>query len=292
VNSLFHKGADGNESPLNLPNLHSEEFCKFVESSGIKSPTVQANPYLLESSMYRDFAEEARACLNATGGSDFDVRIVFHGTRFDNVDYIMRDGLDPSLRKTQSDGQGEYFSGNPAMPWRFCRGGNVMLIFLVITTKTDLRARDIIVVKNRKRQLPIATLSFEGYDAAAWKRSHVFQNQVKQLWDDVVKKEKLAAETKTKEKIVRLLLVREYDAASEAYVKACDENGVPPQSWAREVAAYVRDHIRDDETVDIYFPGLPARPVRSRDLSILSVEKCEEEAKEAKRKYETVSKGR
>jgi hypothetical protein len=88
-----------------------------------------------------------------------------------------------------------------------------------------------------------------------------------------------------KEKIVRLILRERYDVASECYEKARNRNGGdPPSSWAEEVACYVRDHIRDVEMVEIYFPRLPARPTLAEDVDMLNVEKCENEAREAKRK--------
>lgn len=66
--------------------------------------------------------------------------------------------------------------------------------------------------------------------------------------------------------------------------------GVPPKVWAEEVAVYVHDHIRNYDEIAIYFPNLPARPLNSLDVASLNANKCEREALEAKRKYESISK--
>ena len=88
---------------------------------------------------------------------------------------------------------------------------------------------------------------------------------------------------------MRLLLRGEYLSASDIYQKACDDKGMPPESFAQEIATYVRDHVRDEEMEIPYFPNLPARPAKSDDVKILSVAKCESEAKVAKRKYEEMA---
>jgi RNA:NAD 2'-phosphotransferase (TPT1/KptA family) len=59
------------------------------------------------------FIQEDKDCFEK--GDKYDVKVLFHGTDERNVDAILRDGLDPSLRKGQSYGQGEYFASSPAM---------------------------------------------------------------------------------------------------------------------------------------------------------------------------------
>jgi hypothetical protein len=152
----------------------------------------------------------------------------------------------------------------------------------------------IFVVKKSERQLPIATLSFDSYGPQASTVAYSFQTKVQTLRDEVKKKEKTLQEAHTKEKIVRLVIAKEYAGASEIYNKACDNNvvkGFPPPSWAEEVATYVRDHIRDDNEVEIYFPHLPRRPVKSLNVLMLDIERCEAEVVEAKSEYEAIMKG-
>ncbi|KAL9188919.1 hypothetical protein ACHAXT_011409 [Thalassiosira profunda] len=298
VNSLLDNESD--ENPLShlasvFKRLYSKDFTDFVESSGLKSPKVEVNPHLLKSGLYAPFVEEGKRLCAASskegdkGSDDHVVRIVFHGTSEANVESILCNGLDPSLRKGQAHGQGEYFANRPELPISYCRGGKAMVVFAVITTSSELRVRDIVVVTECNRQLPIATLSFDGFDPFVVTAADRFQARVAQHWKDVQEKEKRAKETQTKEKIVRLLLAGEYLAASDIYQKACDDKGMPPESFAQEIATYVWDHVRDEEMVMQYFPNLPARPAKSDEVKILSVAKCESEAKAAKRKYEEMA---
>ena len=164
-----------------------------------------------------------------------------------------------------------------------------MIIFAVITETSDYRGRGVIVVKKSHRQLPIATLSFAGFESSAMKQGLTFASLIDEMRSLAEEKEKLAKEARAKEKIVRLLIEGEYLAASELYNNACDKNdGMPPKLWADEMALYVRDHFRDPEMVDIYFPNLPERPPSSK-VHIRSTEAFEEEAKSAKRKLELAS---
>ena len=287
--------------------IQSEHFINYVRNFDIKEPTVTANPHILSMNSVgtllgagrvramkqasyaaggfgtcNEFVEEGKRC--AGMGDKYHIQIVFHGTLESNIRNILHNGLDPSLRRGQAFGQGEYFAANPALPLQYCRGGKKMVVFAVITCESDLRGRDIIVVKDGARQLPIATLSFTGYEASALKSASTFKANVARLLNDANEKERVAKECRSKEKIIRLILKGEYLAASDTYNKACDEKGMPPKLWSHEISAYVRDHIRDPETVDIYFPNLPPRPFSTVDLDILNSDKCEEDAKAAKRK--------
>lgn len=149
----------------------------------------------------------------------------------------------------------------------------------------------IFVVKKSERHIPIATLSFDSHRPQASLVANSFQSSVTRLRDELKRKEKTLQDAHTKEKIVRLIIAKEYFGASEIYNKACDNNivkGWPPASWAEEVATYVRDHIRDDNEVDIYFPNLPRRPDKSTNVLTLVVKRCEAEVVKAKRDYEAM----
>ena len=160
-----------------------------------------------------------------------------------------------------------------------------MLVFLVITTKFALRGQhDIVVVKKTQRQLPIATLSFLSYDPKALIAASTFQSSVSKLVSEVREKEKAVKQAAAKEKIIKLILQEEYLAASDIYNISCDENGRPPKAWADEMAAYVRDHIRDEEQVEIYFPNLPKRPKSTLDLKIRATTDIKDEAASARKK--------
>ena len=165
-----------------------------------------------------------------------------------------------------------------------------MLVFLVITTKFALRGQhDIVVVKKTQRQLPIATLSFLSYDPKALIAASTFQASVSKLVSEVREKEKAVKQAAAKEKIIKLILQEEYLAASDIYNISCDENGRPPKAWADEMAAYVRDHIRDEEQVEIYFPNLPKRPKSTLDLKIRATTDIEADAASARKKLASVT---
>ncbi|KAL7539910.1 hypothetical protein ACHAWF_006542 [Thalassiosira exigua] len=289
VNHLF---STANKSKHSLKHLirqiRSDDFLWFVGLSEIKAPTVVTDPHIFESDKHQRFVEECVKC--SAEEECYDVRVVFHGTAEINIQSILRDGLDPSLRRGQTYGQGEYFANNPAMSLHYCKGGKKMVVFAVITAKADVRAKDLIVVNKSERQLPLAALSFEGYSSSALSLSCAFQDQVTELWKEMKEKEKVAEEAQRKQKIIGLIVKTEYLAASDIYKMACAANArTPPEAWANEVATYVRDHIRDDETVDLYFPNLPPRPAQSKDLSILNSDQCETEAQEARSKCETLA---
>jgi len=165
-----------------------------------------------------------------------------------------------------------------------------MLVFLVITTKFDLRGHhDIVVVKKSQRQLPIATLSFLSYDPKALTTASTFQASVSKLVSEVREKEKAVKQAAAKEKIIKLILQEEYLAASDIYNMSCDDKGHPPEVWAEEMAAYVRDHIRDEEQVEIYFPNLPKRPKSTLDLKIRATTDIEADAASARKKLASVT---
>eukprot|EP01083_Nonionella_stella_P128087 388011_1 len=88
------------------------------------------------------------------------------------------------------------------MPLRYCRGGLKMIIFAVITETSDCRGRGVIVVKKSQRQLPIATLSFAGFESSAMKLGMTFASLIDEMRALAEEKEKQAKEARSKEKIV------------------------------------------------------------------------------------------
>jgi len=270
-------------------HIQSDRFVKFVELSHIKRPRITINTRIFQSDIYQAFVDELKAIAESASEQHY-VSLVFHGTSESNIESILSNGLDPLLRRGQQYGQGEYFAASPDLPLRYCRGGTKMLVFLVITTKFDLRGQhDIVVVKKSQRQLPIATLSFLSYDPKALTAASAFQANVSKLVSEVREKEKAVKVAAAKERIIKLILEEEYLAASDIYNMSCDEKGHPPEVWAEEMAAYVRDHIRDEETVEIYFPNLPKRPKSSQDLKIRATTDIEDEAASARKKLASVT---
>ena len=122
---------------------------------------VYANPAAMpDGELYRKFkAAQEKA-------KDKSVRLVFHGTREDNIENICRDGLDPSRRGAngQAHGPGEYFAENPSISVPYCAGGKKMIVFAVLMDKSGLTKRDgsgIVVVNKTEHQLPMFVITFE-----------------------------------------------------------------------------------------------------------------------------------
>jgi hypothetical protein len=122
---------------------------------------VYANPAAMpDGELYRRFKvaqEQAK---------DKSVRLVFHGTREDNIECICREGLDPSRRGAngQAHGPGEYFAENPSISVPYCAGGKKMIVFAVLMDKSGLTKRDgsgIVVVNKTEHQLPMFVITFE-----------------------------------------------------------------------------------------------------------------------------------
>jgi hypothetical protein len=86
--------------------------------------------------------------------------------------------------------------------------------------------------------------------------------------NEMTKINKIQQEALTKIKILHFINAEEYAGASEVYKKAYKENnGLPPISYAEEVAAYVQNYIQDDAEINIYFPNLPISEGRDGDHS-------------------------
>jgi len=115
-----------------------------------------------------------RFCQAWTAASNKEWRLVFHGTPARNVDSICTHGLDPTLRKVQVYGKGEYFSFSWRFASRYCKGGDKLIIFVVLCDESgvsyygmtdDARTpgrdrNEIIVVHKPEYQLPLAVLTF------------------------------------------------------------------------------------------------------------------------------------
>jgi len=122
---------------------------------------VYANPAAMpDGELYRRFKEAQEKA------GDKSVRLVFHGTREDNIEDICRKGLDPSRRGAngQAHGPGEYFAENPSISVPYCAGGKKMIVFAVLMDKSGLTKRDgsgIVVVNKTEHQLPMFVITFE-----------------------------------------------------------------------------------------------------------------------------------
>lgn len=120
---------------------------------------VYANPAAMpDGELYRRFKEAQEKAV------DKSVRLVFHGTREDNIECICREGLDPRRRGAngQAHGPGEYFAENPSISVPYCAGGKKMIVFAVLMDKSGLTKRDgsgIVVVNKTEHQLPMFVIT-------------------------------------------------------------------------------------------------------------------------------------
>jgi hypothetical protein len=119
---------------------------------------------------------------------DHVVQIGFHGTKAVNIDAIAAAGLDPSLRKGQVHGAGEYFGETINLSLPYMQGASRLLVFLLLVPRAGTtghglvyRGHGTIVIDDARMQLPIATVevthmgSMAEAEAAAtfqpWERS-------------------------------------------------------------------------------------------------------------------------
>ena len=88
--------------------------------------------------------------------------LAFHGTAEVNIQSICNNGYDPSRRKGQALGPGEYFAVSPNTPLGYCSGGKKILLnelLLVQHGTHHTRQGDIVVMKNPAHDLPTEDLS-------------------------------------------------------------------------------------------------------------------------------------
>jgi len=85
-----------------LSDVLTDRFKHYAEQFGLVGVTVEPVPDL-ETEMFKNFVVEGNKCC-AQSDIRFDVRLAFHGTAENNIQPILRDGLDPSLRRGQRYG--------------------------------------------------------------------------------------------------------------------------------------------------------------------------------------------
>ena len=89
--------------------------------------------------------------------------LAFHGTPEANISSICSNGFDPSRRRGQACGPGEYFATNPGTSITYSRGGNKMLVCELLLGQADVHHTqhgNIVVMKNPEHDLPRFVLQF------------------------------------------------------------------------------------------------------------------------------------
>jgi hypothetical protein len=92
------------------------------------------NPHLdADSRLYKAWLSGSRL-LNSTSAST-TIQVGYHGTyNENNVDSIMRNGFDPSKRRTQGYGPGEYFGTRPETSKIHSAGTNMIIATVIISS--------------------------------------------------------------------------------------------------------------------------------------------------------------
>ena len=253
-----------------------------VAFGGLVALQVEHNRYSLPGSpMYERFVA-------ATAGKPPPpLRIVFHGTAAENIEPILANGMDPSRRGThgQAHGPGEYFATHALTSVRYAlmcardwASTPRLLIFLVSEQEVQPRARDIVVVNDVSRELPLGTVTFQmvGADVMALDEK---ARQAKAAAERAKERAKAAAwQAMQKARIMQGLIRGDLYEASEMYgavMRARERESEAVQAsqlkafrssvprWAHELRFYLQDVER--ECVVALFPGVI--PVRHDSIS-------------------------
>jgi hypothetical protein len=232
--------------------------------------------------------------------------VVFHGTPTKNLAPILYNGLDPSKRKRQVYGPGEYFSTEPGASVSFCYRGLEMLVFVVVAVPPSASTKpgvsiessarrspriippDYVIVENNCHQIPIGIMQFDAVDRAVFRTSRIRQVQFLELSHEIATKSHVTKETQLKAQIIQDLIANKADLASERYKKHFN---VLFEVSRREISWYVHQKL-DKEVVVFYFDDLPeplsAKEMASTNLQSLGDAKKQEQ--EANQRFEAAKK--
>lgn len=128
--------------------------------SNLKVVKIDSNPHAeVGGTLYKRFIT-ARNNLNP---SDRTTCLAFHGTSESNIPSICANGYDPSKRKLQAYGRGEYFATTPDTSLSYCSGGKKMLLNELLLGQPNIhhtKSGDIIVMKYPEHDLPRFIITF------------------------------------------------------------------------------------------------------------------------------------
>jgi len=200
------------------------------------------------------------------------IAVAFHGTPSRNISSISQNSLDPKLRSGQAHGRGEYFGVNPITSLLYCRGDDVMMIFLVVlpleydhaiddvvlgnqhehNQTQRQRQHSMVVIEEYTHQLPIGTLSFSpptndmlNKASAAAQTQRQMEAQVQEIKIRTTSKARVAH-------IIQVIMKDGIHVAGELYERHVKSiRPVDLQTLRPYLAAF------DDNLVAFYFPNLP-----------------------------------
>ena len=258
----------------------SAAFTRFVEAYGLAEASFERNSAASVGNRVHD--QFVQACKKVPKTAT--LAIVFHGTHPDNIKAILRNGLDPKKRRCQAYGPGEYFSTEPGLSTRFCKGGKQMLVFVVVVpmalnVKKNCPS-NIVVVPTKEHQLPLGVIAFSSTSHDALARSTASRARMQELSNKVYQASAQASMAKLKAKIIQMIINDQIDLAGKVYEKNKDTLCILSK---REISMYA--HRRYDADFVIYFfPSLPEpMTVQERDaVAIKSVDHLEDDLSSAK----------
>jgi hypothetical protein len=274
----------------------TSDFQEYSSLWGLVSPGFELNSYAVPGNPVYDRFCDAFQKLPDTA----KLAVVFHGTSEKNVPVILKEGLDPNLRKGQAYGPGEYFSVEPGMSSSYCRLGNKMLVFVVVVPSTvpptaptpDSKGPrkhvkpppDIVVVPTIEHQLPLGVLCFASVSHAALQRSRGAKLRLQRLSEELRRKTQQAEISKVKARIIQLLITSGMDVASEVYIKNKDTLDVLTK---KEISMWAH-RSSDADFVSYYFPDLPEpmTGVEHTAAAIKTVDALEEDVAAAKKELD------
>ena len=196
------------------------------------------------------------------------IGVAFHGTNKENIQPILQEGLDPSKRRRNAYGPGEYFSTLAGIALGYTKSASDtqrILVFLVIDPYVDHRPSTIpcsyIVVSDNHHQLPIGTLQIDKFPT----RELCF------LQTSIADAEILILHHQTRNKILSALRDGKVNKASKIYRISTQlvwgKDGKPPKlsiHILKELAYHIHIIMMSQSTdlIEYYFPGLPPQPSR------------------------------
>ena len=281
-------------NPASMPGTHLYERFVAARAAAATATSTSATASMGdwgESSHFGGSANGVSSSTGMGGGSSPGLpplKLVFHGTGEENIEPILREGMDSSKRGRhgQAFGPGEYFATRAFHSLGYCRGGRRMLIFAVLAEKqvelhsgmpkgTAVRpASGIVVVDKVERQLPLASIVISQPTEEVRHAAMLAQ----QATSAAAQAKAAAKRGMAKARVMKLLMMDNVADASDAYSSAVAElnrDSVQPTSrpspvnqqpkrlpgWAHELRFYLRDLPR--EHVEALFPGVI--PIESDD---------------------------
>jgi Poly(ADP-ribose) polymerase catalytic domain len=258
----------------------SFSFTKFVSHWGIRTPVFVPNPFARKGASFYDNFDDACCKL----GINSTLELVFHGTRATNISNILENGLDPSKRKGQSYGPGEYFGRQPNISISYCHGDKSMLVFVIVKPDDAVANKyrcpeDYVVVSSSEYQLPIGTLRFTSFDAVLLEKSMEMKRKLTQLSREVQQKQTLADAGMIRAAIIQAMIVGDIHVAGEKYETYRDSLSGQDH---REISMYAHDKY-DAEIIPFYFPNIPEPMTRLEHELVRNADTMVREARDAQK---------